>query len=104
MSQPYPPKVISANDLRAGHVIYLSPSEQWEREIAKAEVFTDEAEAQLRLLVAMGHKTVAVGAYLVDVRQGPQGPEPIALRERFRANGPSIRPTKEAAAKDFAHV
>ncbi|WP_444461856.1 DUF2849 domain-containing protein [Rhodobacter capsulatus] len=104
MSRSFVPKVVSANDLRAGHVVYFSAAETWVRDIAEAEVLTDEAEAQLRLLSAMGHTTVAVGVYLVDVTQGPAGPVPVALREQFRAKGPSIRPTKEAAAKDAAHV
>jgi len=104
MSRSFVPKVVSANDLRAGHVVYFSAADQWVRDIAEAEVIDDEAEAQLRLLTAMGHKTVAVGVYLVDVTRGPNGPVPVALREQFRAKGPSIRPSKQDAAKEAAHV
>jgi hypothetical protein len=104
MSRSFIPKVVSANDLRAGHVIFYSPAGDWVRDIAQAEVLTDEAEAQLRLLDAMGHKTVAVGVYLVDVRAEASGPVPVALREQFRAKGPSIRPSKQDAAKEAANV
>lgn len=104
MSRSFIPKVVSANDLREGHVVYLSAAGDWVRSITRAEVLTDEAEAQLRLLEALGHGTVAVGVYLVDVKPGADGPVPVALREVFRAQGPSIRPTKEAAPKEAADV
>ena len=34
---------------------------------------------------------VVVGAYLADVRFGPDGPEPAHFREAFRAGGPTNR-------------
>ncbi|MBZ4022231.1 hypothetical protein CKO11_07145 [Rhodobacter sp. TJ_12] len=97
-------KVISANDLRAGHTVYRTATGGWSRYITQAEVITDEAEAQLHLLDAIGHATVVVGAYLVDVTQGPEGPVPVALRERFRAQGPSIQPTKQRSTPEARHV
>ncbi|SOC04779.1 uncharacterized protein DUF2849 [Rhodobacter sp. JA431] len=97
-------KVVSANDLRAGHTVYLTSNGGWSRYITQAELITDEAEAQLRLLDAIGHATVVVGAYLVDVEPGANGPVPVALRERFRAQGPSIHPSKQTARAEARHV
>lgn len=97
MSRPYTPKVVTANDLRAGHVVYLAASGAWTAQLSEAELLTDEAVADLRLLHAIGQPGVVVGPYLAEVRAGACGPEPTHFREAFRANGPSIRPTKERA-------
>ncbi|MGD9919199.1 MAG: DUF2849 domain-containing protein [Paenirhodobacter sp.] len=91
MSRPFPPKVVTANDLRGGHVVYLTDAGQWTPRLAEAELLTDEAEAELRLLKALGQTGVVVGAYLAEMRAGPAGPEPVHFRERFRAQGPSLR-------------
>lgn len=97
MSRPFSPKVVTANDLRAGHVVYLTATDGWTGSLAQAEVLTDEAVAELRLLKALGQPERVVGAYLAEVRAGANGPEPTHFREAFRARGPSIRPTKERA-------
>lgn len=97
MSRAFTPKVVTANDLREGHVVYLAATGSWTPHLAEAETLTDEADAELRLLRAMGQSGVVVGAYLAEVRPGAHGPEPLHFRERFRAQGPSIRPTQEQA-------
>lgn len=97
MSRAFTPKVVTANDLRGGHVVYLTAAGEWSPQIGAAELLTDEADAELRLLGAIGQSGEVVGAYLADVRAGASGPEPTHFRERFRAFGPSIRPSKETA-------
>ena len=57
--------------------------------LSEAELITDEAHAQLRLLDAARQVSKVVGAYLADVRSGPNGPEPVHFREDFRRTGPS---------------
>ncbi len=89
MPRPYPAKVVTASDLRVGDVIYLTASDRWSRDLAEAEVITDEAHAQLRLLDAERQTGSVVGAYLADVAPGPRGPVPVHFREDFRATGPS---------------
>ena len=91
MTRPFTPKIVTANELRAGHVIYLASDDGWVTDITLAEVLTDEADADLRLLHAFRQPDVAVGPYLAEVRQTPTGPEPVANRERFRVTGPTIR-------------
>lgn len=88
MSRAFTPKVITANDLLAGDVIYLTSDDQWSPHHTQAELIEDEAHAQLRLLDAQRSKT-AVGAYLADARRGVHGPEPVHFREAFRTRGPS---------------
>ncbi len=88
MSRAFTPKVVTANDLLIGDVIYLTADDQWSRDHAKAELIEDEAHAQLRLIDAQRAKN-AVGAYLADAKRGTHGPEPVHFREAFRTRGPS---------------
>lgn len=98
MARRYTPKIVTANDLRDGHVVYLAPDGSWVCHHDQAELIEDEAIADLRLLSALGQSDRVVGPYLADARPGPAGPEPVHFRELFRATGPS------AAAKGLRHV
>ncbi|MFV0491596.1 MAG: DUF2849 domain-containing protein [Pseudorhodobacter sp.] len=88
MSRAFKPKVVTANALLEGDVIYLTADNRWTRLHNEAEFIEDEAHAQLRLLRAEGDSSV-VGPYLAEARRGPDGPEPIHFREAFRTRGPS---------------
>ncbi|MFP4328095.1 MAG: DUF2849 domain-containing protein [Paracoccaceae bacterium] len=92
MSTRFAPSVVTANALIEGDVIYLAADDSWTRRLDEAEVLTDEAHAQLRLLEAERRAREAVGVYLAPVRPGPDGPRPAHFREAFRARGPSNRP------------
>lgn len=89
MAKPFTPKVVTASDLLDGDVIYQTVTDTWSRELAQAEVITDEAHAQLRLLDAERQTAKLVGAYLANVTPGNDGPEPTHFREDFRRTGPS---------------
>ncbi|MQQ07448.1 DUF2849 domain-containing protein [Epibacterium sp. SM1979] len=89
MPRPFTPKVVTANDLLEGDVIYFTADNTWTRELSQAELITDEAEAQLRLLEAEKQNISIVGAYLADAKGGENGPEPTHFREEFRRTGPS---------------
>jgi hypothetical protein len=89
MSRAFTPKVVTANALISGEAVYLTEDDDWSTDHSEAELLTDEAEAQLRLLHAGGQADVVVGAYLADARPGPHGPEPVHFREAFRTRGPS---------------
>jgi exonuclease III len=89
MARPFTPKVITANDLLEGDVIYFKADNSWSRDLAEAELIVDEAEAQLRLLEAEKQNIKIVGAYLADAKAGENGPEPVHFREDFRRKGPS---------------
>ena len=85
----FTPKVVTANALVEGDVVYLTADNRWSRRHQEAEYIEDEAHAQLRLLHAMGQGKIVVGAYLADAKPGPDGPEPAHFREVFRTRGPS---------------
>ena len=89
MSRRFTPKVVTANDLLEGDVVWLTADDRWTRTLAQAELIEDEAHAQLRLLHAQSQPDVIVGAYLADAAPGDAGPEPTHFRETFRTRGPS---------------
>ena len=89
MPREFTPKVVTASDLLEGDVIYLAADDSWVRDLNAAEVLTDEADAQLRLLHAESQAHRLVGAYLADVTETENGPEPTHFREDFRRTGPS---------------
>ena len=89
MTRRFTPKVVTANDLRLGDVVYLTAMDTWSRQHHEAELIEDEAHAQMRLLHGAAQRQVVVGAYLADAKAGPNGPEPIHFREAFRTRGPS---------------
>ncbi len=83
------PKVVTANDLVLGDVVYLTANDQWSRLHHEAELIDDEAHAQMRLLHGAAQRNTVVGVYLADAKAGPNGPEPVHFREEFRTRGPS---------------
>ncbi len=89
MARQFTPKIVTANALLEGDVVYLTADDRWSRHLTEAELIEDEAHAQLRLLKAEGQRQIVVGAYLADAKAGPLGPEPVHFREAFRARGPS---------------
>ena len=89
MAARFTPKVVTANALIEGDVVYLTTDDAWSRHHHAAELIEDEAHAQMRLLFAASQKLVVVGAYLADAKPGQMGPEPVHFREAFRTRGPS---------------
>ena len=96
----FSPKVITANRLREGDVVYLTVDDRWTPFHHEAELLEDEAHAQLRLLEASAQKLLIVGPYLAEGKAGPNGPEPTHFREAFRTRGPSNYPHGKQA--DYA--
>ena len=89
MSRQFTPKIVTANRLIEGDVVYLTADDIWSPQHHAAELIEDEAHAQMRLLHAAAQKLLVVGAYLADAKPGPNGPEPVHFREEFRTRGPS---------------
>lgn len=89
MSRAFSPKIVTANALLEGDVVYLTADDRWTRHHVEAELLEGEAHAQLRLVEASARSGEIVGAYLADARPGPDGPEPVHFREAFRSRGPS---------------
>ena len=89
MPRAFTPKVITANDLLDGDVIYFTADNRWTRHLSEAELISEEEQAPLRLAEAQKQNLIIVGAYLADAKAGDTGPEPTHFREEFRRTGPS---------------
>ena len=89
MAREFTPKVVTANDLLEGDVVYLTADDRWSRRLSRAELITDEAHATIRLLDAQRQANIVVGAYLADARATDHGPAPPHFRQAFRMRGPS---------------
>ena len=89
MPREFTPKVITANALIEGDVVYFTAQDTWSRALRDADVLTDEADAALRLLIAEARHDEVVGVYLAEMKPGPDGPTPVHFREAFRRTGPS---------------
>lgn len=93
MARAFTPKVVTANALLEGDVIYLKADGNWSRLHAEAKLFEDETEANHALASAVQQADFLVGAYLADAQLGADGsPEPKHFREVFRTRGPSNYP------------
>lgn len=100
---PATPGVITANDLRMGHCVWMRGG-VWTADPAQAELYEDEAIAELALLDAIGQSNLVVGAYLVEARRGADGrPEPAHFREAFRRSGPTHKHFQQAEL-EASHV
>ena len=88
MSESFTPKIVTANDLLKGDVIYQTAN-GWTRDLANAEILTDEAHADLRLIEGSQQIADVVGVYLMDIALDGTAPQTTHFREAFRAKGPS---------------
>ncbi len=89
MCSSFSSKVVTANDLKSGDVVYLSADGHWVGRHKDAELLRDAAYAAKRLNFAEEQQAQVVGAYLADATTGAHGPAPVHFREVFRARGPS---------------
>lgn len=86
--------VVTANALLEGAVVFLTADDRWSRSLVEAEILTDEAHAQIRLLDASVRQGEVVGPYLAEVVLGPDGPRPKEMREKIRLSGPTSKTTE----------
>ena len=92
MAKLFKPKIISANDLFEGDVVYMNPGSGWTRKLAEAAIAHNAAEAETLLARAEPQQEKVVGPYLADVALDDDGrPFPTHFREKFRTRGPSNR-------------
>lgn len=91
MVKDFHPKIVSANDLLSGDVVYLDATGAWTRALRDAAVArTPDAADELE--AASHQPDKVVGPYLLDVRIDDRGwPVPSHFREKFRDRGPTIR-------------
>ena len=87
------PRMVTANRLGDGLVVYLDRGGGWSERIADGRVASDDAEAAASMTVAAAAAAACqvVEPYLIDVVDGGGGVRPSSFRERIRAQGPTVR-------------
>jgi hypothetical protein len=88
-----PAKVITANDLRTGRVVFLDADGGWVHDIAEARVVEDGPDLDAANLQAKAQSDarIVVEPYPIDVQITGGIPAPVRLREKIRADrGPTI--------------
>lgn len=100
MAKSFTPKIVSANDLFDGDVVYLDDDGAWTRHLAKAAVAKTPAGADA-LLHRATQPGLVIGPFLVDVALDEGAPRPEHFRDHFREYGPSNR-TDLGRQADFA--
>ena len=98
---PFKTKVLTANRLSDGISVWLGANGQWVVSIKDA--FLARHEDAVTAIEAAGKQALAdnrvVDVNVIDVEETPAGPRPFRLRERIRAEGPSIDYAPVAAAR-----
>ena len=90
MPRKHHPKVVTANDLLEGDVVYRTAAGSWSSDLRAAVLIEDPQQASTELALAQSEPAMVVGIYLADMERGPDGtPQPVHFREAFRATGPS---------------
>jgi hypothetical protein len=87
-------KVLTANRLSDGIAVWYSRSNRWVEQVGEAH--TASTKEDIAALETIAANTLAKGQYcdvvLIDVEETADGPRPLKLRERIRADGPTITP------------
>ncbi len=85
-------KVITANVLSTGTVVFLGMGRRWVRKLGDAVTYSDDAAAidQLEWAKQDAEKAVVVDPFVTDVTDGSDGNPSMSLRDRIRAFGPTI--------------
>jgi len=97
-----PAKVITANDLRDGLVVFLDHDGGWTHRIAEARVVDDGAglDGAVAYARAQHDARIIVEPYPIDVEVTRGVPVPVRLREKIRADrGPTIPYGREEVDK-----
>ncbi len=97
-------KVMTANLLRDGDVVYLAAAGTWSLWLSESWVVRDQdGEAELEAAARQAENDrLIVGPYLMDVSESDRGPQPIGTREKIRAKGPTVHPHFGKQAMDGA--
>lgn len=86
-------KVISANGLADGIVVYFVAAGVWTKEMAKAKTFSSDEDVKSALVLAKADvaNRLIVDPFDVEIKASAAGDlEPVSMRNAIRANGPTI--------------
>ena len=90
MARKFTPKIVTANDLFSGDVIYLTAADSWSHWHQDAQLLVTPEQADARLDVALAQQEHGGGPYLADAAIGDNCTlAPTHFREAIRTRGPS---------------
>lgn len=97
-----PPKssqIITANRLIDGRVVFLTQDLSWSSDLGNAQVFPDPASAEggIKSAQTSAANGEIVDPYAISVSLTDGRAAPTLLRERIRADGPTIEAGPKAA-------
>ena len=89
---PLMSKVVTANKLTSGTVVFYGADGRWVDTIGEAYVFDDMPSAEAGLLYAKRDeaRALVVDPFIVDQTPGADGRTKMSLRDTIRAYGPTI--------------
>lgn len=93
------PQSLTANELREGMNVWLTPDFEWSRDFAQA-LQTEDVSVMEKMLAkgeADENDNLIVGVYFIDVE--PDTGLPVRYREKFRVKGPSYDTADELGLK-----
>lgn len=96
-------KVVTANQLTTGIVVFLGKNGSWTHDVAAAKIYATAEEAETGLLEAKDDEARAliVEPFVTDVGAEVEGRPKMTLRDTIRAFGPTISylPTVKPVAR-----
>ena len=84
-------RVVTANRLRDGVPVYFARGGGWSPVFADATVVAEaDGEGLLRAAAAFALPGPVIGPYLIEAEAADGEVRPLSLRERIRAQGPTV--------------
>jgi len=83
--------IITGFATKDGHPIYLLANNAWTEQFSEALTIPGKEQGEKLLEQAQSNALHVCDPYLIEVHIGENGPEPTSLRERIRANGPTVQ-------------
>ena len=100
---PTKTRVLTANRLTDGISVWLGANGEWTTSLRDA--FLARHEDAVAAITAAGDQALAdnrvVDVNVIEIEETPSGPRPFRLRERIRADGPTIEYAPASAAQAF---
>ena len=86
-------KIVTANTLAVGHVVFLATDGRWVETVAEAAVYDDATAAEEGMATARidQERGLIVDAFVTDKGPDKDGRPAMTLRDTIRAFGPTIR-------------
>jgi hypothetical protein len=85
-------KIITANLLHTGEVVYLTPARQWSPFIENAARFSSREDEEQHLAIAADAVSKNAVVDVATISLAETNAAPVRLRERIRALGPTVHP------------